>query len=253
MQCHFLRLNELFSKYLHMRIVFLYFIHSSIYNNIIFLLNLQYYFYNQKTNDSSTCSVHEVENEKVVSCALEEGNKLISDSAMKWVLVAPYALNNWHRRGLNVHGLTVEQSKCLIRVNGLDGDETNGFFVSYFERQHLIDRYTQTNLKEEKIDTELVNLPPGVEAFYNGEFRQDVTLDIEQIEENIIPKNHDTNTTASLENNKRSSSNIQKGKKVNVEKQLTVISAKKRKKLDWKKKQKELKVERLKKRESNPP
>ncbi|KAI2511060.1 Pfam Nol1 Nop2 Fmu [Fragilaria crotonensis] len=73
----------------------------------------------------STCSLHEQENELVVREALH-GNPT-------WQLCAPYCLRQWKRRGHEVEGLTTEQSKCLIRADR--GDETNGFFVAYFERR----------------------------------------------------------------------------------------------------------------------
>jgi hypothetical protein len=34
--------------------------------------------------------------------------------------------------------LTKEQADCLIRADGLKGDNTNGFFVSYFERKRVV-------------------------------------------------------------------------------------------------------------------
>ena len=38
------------------------------------------------------------------------------------------------RRGKAVEGLTEEQASCLCRCDPFNGDETNGFFVSYFAR-----------------------------------------------------------------------------------------------------------------------
>lgn len=43
-------------------------------------------------------------------------------------------LDTWTRRGKAVEGLTEEQANCLCRCNPFEGDETNGFFVSYFVR-----------------------------------------------------------------------------------------------------------------------
>ena len=44
------------------------------------------------------------------------------------------SLEKWRRRGKAVAGLTEDQAKCLCRCDPFDGDETNGFFVSYFAR-----------------------------------------------------------------------------------------------------------------------
>jgi putative methyltransferase len=83
----------------------------------------------------STCSIHEEENEEVVCLAMEEINRNIKEEDMKWVIASPYALRQWHRRGhSNMEGITQDQAQALIRVDGSDGDETNGFFVCYFER-----------------------------------------------------------------------------------------------------------------------
>ena len=82
----------------------------------------------------STCSINQKENEDVVAAALQEINEQIDDENTKWELVAPMALGHWKRRGFEANGLTKEQSECLIRINGME-DDTNGFFVSYFERK----------------------------------------------------------------------------------------------------------------------
>jgi putative methyltransferase len=74
----------------------------------------------------STCSVHERENEQVVSLALAAmGNE--------WELIA--ALPEWtRRRGRAVHGLTSEQASKLARAD-VD-DDTGGFFVALFQRRN---------------------------------------------------------------------------------------------------------------------
>ncbi len=43
------------------------------------------------------------------------------------------ALPNWQRRGRENVGLSIEETKCLVRVDPGE-DDTNGFFVSLFSR-----------------------------------------------------------------------------------------------------------------------
>ena len=81
----------------------------------------------------STCSVNVEEDEAVVAKALEEGNAKLEGGEC-WRLVAPVSLEGWKRRGMEVEGLTKEQARCLCRSDPFNGDQTNGFFVSYFER-----------------------------------------------------------------------------------------------------------------------
>eukprot|EP00555_Chaetoceros_dichaeta_P001257 CAMPEP_0198278522 /NCGR_PEP_ID=MMETSP1447-20131203/66421_1 /TAXON_ID=420782 /ORGANISM="Chaetoceros dichaeta, Strain CCMP1751" /LENGTH=585 /DNA_ID=CAMNT_0043973607 /DNA_START=41 /DNA_END=1795 /DNA_ORIENTATION=+ len=114
----------------------------------------------------STCSVHDKENEHVVASALDEANEQIEEDALKWSFVSPLALQGWGRRGHEVSGLTEEQANCLARVDGTDGDNTNGFFVSYFERKGASETIS-TKLSSAK---SLVTLVPGVKALYDGEF-----------------------------------------------------------------------------------
>ncbi|EJK73696.1 hypothetical protein THAOC_04665, partial [Thalassiosira oceanica] len=90
----------------------------------------------------STCSVHDEENEAVVSTALEEHAAQAEEEGVadgdRWTLASPVCLEHWERRGRAVAGLTEEQARCLVRCDGLDGDETNGFFVSLFVRERLV-------------------------------------------------------------------------------------------------------------------
>ncbi len=73
----------------------------------------------------STCSVLEVENERVVADALKKRDD--------WVLSE--CLPQWTRRGRHTQGLSVDQADCLVRVEPSLGDETNGFFVALFVRR----------------------------------------------------------------------------------------------------------------------
>ena len=70
----------------------------------------------------STCSVHDEENEMVVSKALSEIEKPDNESE-EWVLLPPVCLQHWKRRGKEgIGGLNKEQADCLVRCDGLDGD-----------------------------------------------------------------------------------------------------------------------------------
>ena len=69
----------------------------------------------------STCSIHQRENEDVVSAVLPAAE------AAGFRLVDPFPA--WHRRGLPV----VEGSEMLVRTDAHQ-DGTDGFFVAVFER-----------------------------------------------------------------------------------------------------------------------
>ena len=81
----------------------------------------------------STCSVNVEENEAVVSKALAEANQSL-EGGERWQLVAPANLTGWQRRGKECEGLTKDQANAMCRCDPFDGDESNGFFLSYFER-----------------------------------------------------------------------------------------------------------------------
>jgi hypothetical protein len=53
-----------------------------------------------------------------------------------WKICNPTCLDTWNRRGKAIPNLiSLEEAQCMIRCDGLDGDETNGFFVCVLERQ----------------------------------------------------------------------------------------------------------------------
>lgn len=80
----------------------------------------------------STCSIFQKENEDVVIAALESNAN--REAARPFRLQA--CLPTWKRRGVEVVGkLPENEASKLIRANGLE-DETNGFFVAYFERSN---------------------------------------------------------------------------------------------------------------------
>ncbi|KAJ1452869.1 S-adenosyl-L-methionine-dependent methyltransferase [Pelagophyceae sp. CCMP2097] len=72
----------------------------------------------------STCSVHDVENEDVVSRAL---------ATHRGEFRVEPCLRGWARRGRAHAGLTAAESACLVRADARE-DRTNGFFVALFVR-----------------------------------------------------------------------------------------------------------------------
>jgi len=123
----------------------------------------------------STCSIHNQENEEVVKEALKaQGDK--------WQLRSPFCLRGWERRGNQVEGLTSEQTKCLIRADR--DDDTNGFFVSYFERKKL--NISSWKATDEDNKGKLV-VPKNI-PMYAGQFRTDGGGDKLQLETKTVAK-----------------------------------------------------------------
>ncbi|KAI9506037.1 S-adenosyl-L-methionine-dependent methyltransferase, partial [Coemansia spiralis] len=87
-------------------------------------------FPNVKRISYSTCSIHEVENENVVS-------RVLKDQSEFGLAPVSDVIPTWPRRGLETAGLTKEQASCLVRT--LPEDGTNGFFVACFVRQKPAD------------------------------------------------------------------------------------------------------------------
>lgn len=172
----------------------------------------------------STCSVYIRENEGVVQQLLQSTNG--------WELVAPKCLKTWERRGLgnNQGGLTEAQAQCLIRVNP-EEDGTNGFFVACFQR------------KEHKANNKSVisyispSLPEGM-AYYKGEFDTSKSRTIEEKE----MKENDT-FKGPTQRSKR------KEPTVDVTTNGGISSKKRAKKLEWKRRQRQKKLERLQKQD----
>lgn len=183
----------------------------------------------------STCSVHDEENEMVVSNALAEMNSAETEDGSEWKLVAPQCLQHWPRRGKEgVGGLSKSQADCLIRCDGLDGDETNGFFVSYFERARVSKDANPVQSSENTC-----NASTGI-PLYDGQYKKDKSEVPEKIVKGPKPAEEGKSTGATKGNNATSSTNKAAEK-----------SAKKRaKKLAWKRKQALQKGERLKKKEA---
>ena len=78
----------------------------------------------------STCSLYVQENEEVVAQALD----LDRSSLHEWDLVAPACLMHWPCRGKTCRGMTTQEASYLVRVDGPEY-ETNGFFVACFQKR----------------------------------------------------------------------------------------------------------------------
>eukprot|EP00581_Thalassiosira_minuscula_P011810 CAMPEP_0183722990 /NCGR_PEP_ID=MMETSP0737-20130205/14756_1 /TAXON_ID=385413 /ORGANISM="Thalassiosira miniscula, Strain CCMP1093" /LENGTH=646 /DNA_ID=CAMNT_0025953239 /DNA_START=128 /DNA_END=2068 /DNA_ORIENTATION=+ len=201
----------------------------------------------------STCSVHDEENECVVSKALAEvmENEPKEDGD-EWELVAPVCLEHWPRRGKEggIGGLTKAQAECLIRCDGLDGDETNGFFVSFFARKKISQSTGGADSAREPIESAGIPL-------YNGQFKEackqggdtnakkavsDAKMDtaVSKEEEEVVTPKEGKKQKVPTKKNERSAAKAS---------DKSAIKAKKReKKLAWKRKQALQKAERMKKK-----
>jgi hypothetical protein len=171
--------------------------------------------------------------------ALKETNDTISDHDLKWTLVSPQILSTWKRRGIDPHNdnLTSEQCNAMIRVNGLDGDETNGFFVSYFERVRLAkDNVAIDNTINQGGSKTIQSDDVGIRGIYRpGAFPSIAT-------KTIVASTPCTPSVASSSSTKptkpTSISFTQKDKK-------SLLPRKIAKKMQWKRKQMERKRQRL--------
>jgi putative methyltransferase len=173
----------------------------------------------------STCSLHDIENEGVVSQALQANPD--------WQLVAPACLEHWKRRGHVVADLTEIQAQCLIRADR--GDETNGFFVAYLERK-------STSVE----DASLVKMPKIVPrkgiSVYNGEFS--TTANSESVVDTGTRATSMAPTVVKSEKNKAKTCTSDSSKE-------KTIGKKRAKKIAWKQRQMEQKIRRIKKRKDN--
>mmetsp|Transcript_39497 Transcript_39497/g.57679 ORF Transcript_39497/g.57679 Transcript_39497/m.57679 type:complete len:685 (-) Transcript_39497:219-2273(-) len=214
----------------------------------------------------STCSIHQREDEDVVHAALCEHNEQAETTDQKWKVVLPKCLQHWTRRGHSSStengkddndgvGLTDEQANCLIRCNGSDGDETNGFFVSYFERESSSNsnEVMSKNISDEDDGCQWPNWPPKGTKTYNGEFAN-IVADDDNIDdgddEGDDAINCDDKEEMTIEKVAPTENKTKKTKATtSATEESAKISAKKRnKKLAWKKRQMEQKAKRLEKK-----
>lgn len=199
----------------------------------------------------STCSVHDDENEIVIAKALREVEKSNCDDN-DWALMAPTCLEHWSRRGREVGGLTKGQADCLIRCDGLDGDETNGFFVAFLVRKKLVlaeRTATTTIILQAKVMEYSISIPT-----YKGQFvdlfksRTSVPASATSDPKQSLLSNNDSPPDPTKLTNQAGKTK-QHDNKLSCTK-LNAKSAKKReKKMAWKRNQALLKSSRLKKKE----
>lgn len=187
----------------------------------------------------STCSVHDEENEVVVGKALTEVNESMkTPDGNNWQLVSPVCLRHWTRRGkAGVGGLSESQASCLIRCDGLDGDETNGFFVSYFERKWMANKGSDAAHKS--IDTHDLPTYKGQFASIIDNSKEAIPTSFESIDK--CQKNHKKLSGKSI-----TSTTSKKQVQIDSGKAQEKIAKKKAKKLAWKQKQALQKAQRLK-------
>jgi hypothetical protein len=125
-----------------------------------------------------------------------------------------------------VHGLTREQASCLVRAN--QNDETNGFFVAYFERiKKRDDGVNATFQRKTKTNESIKGL-----TLYNGEFATVNTTS--------------TSTTTNGDDPPEAARPKTKKDEISPKK---AIGKKKAKKLAWKRRQMEQKLKRIEKKQ----
>ena len=145
----------------------------------------------------------------------------------------------WSRRGKEVSGLNKDQANAMVRVDGNDGDSTNGFFVSYFVRKG----YAKNKILSERRES-LVRKYTGVKAFYNQEFLQHPVQVLQQPVQTLK-----SDSSKCIERNDSSQKKLSQSDETNGE--ISKKRAKKMvKKLEWKRKQKQAKFLRLKKKDN---
>jgi len=198
----------------------------------------------------STCSVHDEENELVVSKALSEMEEIAVEEGEKWELAAPVCLEHWTRRGKEggIGGLTKDQADCLIRCDGLDGDATNGFFVAFLVRKRLAEGLKKPRMV---IDEASAGVP-----VYDGQFA-DMCKKVDAPTPTISTEKVDTKESSEGESPPATSQKKQQQQKTHTKKNdneaVDKRMAKKiEKRLAWKRKQALQKGERLKKQKDAP-
>lgn len=182
----------------------------------------------------STCSIHKEENEQVVSDALKEHKD--------WRLVAPVCLQKWTRRGEESKNLSSLQAQCLVRADPLN-DATNGFFVACFERDTTDKPTTEMSEAYDVSDdqSDAINIP-----LYASQF--DLSSSTDSIHNRETPaqgadRSREADPTLSIHDNDEIEKTQPNKAALSGPHQRKI-----EKKLKWKRRQQELKNERLKRR-----
>jgi putative methyltransferase len=202
----------------------------------------------------STCSVRVEENERAVA-------RLLKDKREEWQVVAPTCLAHWTRRGVDCTEdkndddeenfvWSKEEAACMIRAHY--EDETNGFFVCCLERRNV----KKSKKKSKPADGELHKLAEKLELeVYNGQFASSQSDDKKREKKRKIPRvDSDDVVTAKSSSeespkkkpkrNKRSTDAASDGEKT-ITTAVTAVSKKIAKKLEWKKRQRQQKLDRV--------
>lgn len=213
----------------------------------------------------STCSIHEQENEAVVAQALAMDQADTSDSG-HWHLVAPKCLTNWPCRGQPINAakddgesavaLSPEQAACLIRVDSPEY-ETNGFFVACLQRR-LNEKHTEAEEEDgaavgalftESHALNEIPLYPGRKALGLGNNETKVEHgDAGKVAR--ASSNHEVEERSKSPQTVKSEKTNNKNKNKNSNDETAaaaapILSRKLGKKLEWKRRQRESKAERL--------
>lgn len=206
----------------------------------------------------STCSLYAEENERVVQRFLQE--------SPSWSLVSPKCLKSWKRRGIDLEGLSTAESNAMIRAHP-DHDSCNGFFVACLEKQ----KRTKSSVNDTWGGVKSIFDIPLYDNQFHGKSEkseQETTNVVAQQKEttstvklttspnkgkSVSIKKTSTKTTRSNSTNKRKEKPVvevaspSKRAKVSIESMNddTKNSKKRAKKVEWKQRQHQRKVERL--------
>lgn len=177
----------------------------------------------------STCSLHELENEVVVAQALQG----CSDDS--WHILAPrYCLPTWTRRGMGT-ALSQSQLQSVLRVEA--DDCSNGFFVCCLQRQTPNETH---NIQNPPFHNPNLDLDIPV---YQNEFANDddgaASLKQKQPSKPSPQPNQQQQSTTTQKEEKEEEESLQQPP--------VVLNKKRQKKMEWKRKQREQKLQRQKK------
>ena len=186
----------------------------------------------------STCSIHVQENEGVVAKALElDRDDAPHDGGHKWELIAPKCMQTWPCRGKSYKGLTAAESACLLRVDGPEY-ETNGFFAACFQKKTKIRPKSNSDAGQDNLTGKGASFTSGYPLpVYPGRAQ----LDMSSRHGSQPPKDEPKQKPLALPSSKSTPSEASGGQS----KKSDAISKKMAKKLEWKRRQRQAKEERL--------